>query len=201
MPTEVILQWVAHHAYGGVFCLLVFGIIGLPVPDELLLTYLGFLVYRGDVQFAPAIASAFLGTMCGISLSYLLGRTLGLGILHRYGKYLRITPEMLHRTHDWFERSGKWSLTFGYFVPGVRHLTAYAAGAAELEPHEFAAFAYTGGAFWVLTFVSLGYFLGDAWLRVLEKFHRGALIATGIAAVAALLYYLVWRIMRRRASK
>ncbi|MBI1749607.1 MAG: DedA family protein [Acidobacteria bacterium] len=197
MPTEAILQWVAHHAYGGVFCLLMFGIVGLPVPDELLLTYLGYLVYRGDVQFAPAIASAFLGTMCGISLSYVLGRTLGLRILHKYGKYVHVTPEMLHRAHDWFEHIGKWSLTFGYFVPGVRHLTAYVAGTAELEPHAFAAFAYTGGIFWVLTFVSLGYFLGDAWLRVLETFHRGALILTGIAAAIVILFLLV-RWMRRK---
>lgn len=201
MPAEAILQWVAHHAYGGVFFLLMFGIVGLPVPDELLLTYLGYLVNRGDVLFAPAVACAFLGTTCGISVSFLLGRTLGLRILHRYGKFVRITPEMLQRTHNWFERIGKWSLTFGYFVPGVRHLTAYVAGTAELEPHEFAAFAYTGGAFWVLTFVSLGYFLGEAWLRVLQKFHRGASIATGIAAVAALLYCLVWQIKRRKVSQ
>ena len=196
MPTEAILHWVAQHAYGGVFLLLMFGIIGLPVPDELLLTYLGYLVSRGDVRFAPAMACAFLGTTCGISLSYTLGRTLGLRILHKYGKYVHVTPEMLHRTHDWFERVGKWSLTFGYFVPGVRHLTAYVAGAAELEPHEFAAFAYTGGVIWVLTFVSLGYFLGEAWLRVLEKFHRGALLATGIVAALVIISLFVrwmWR--------
>jgi membrane protein DedA with SNARE-associated domain len=199
MPTEAILQWVAHHAYGGVFFLLMFGIIGLPVPDELLLTYLGYLAYRGDVQFAPTVACAFLGTTCGISFSYMLGRTLGLRILHKYGKYVRVTPEMLHRTHEWFERIGKWSLTFGYFVPGVRHLTAYVAGTAELEPHEFAAFAYTGGAFWVLTFISLGYFLGEAWLRVLEKFHRGALLATTIAAAVVILFLLV-RWMRRKKT-
>ena len=197
MPLEAILQWVAHHAYGGVFLLLMFGIIGLPVPDELLLTFLGYLVYRGDVHFVPAVACAFLGTTCGISFSYLLGRTLGLRILHKYGNYVRVTPQALHRTHDWFERIGKWSLTFGYFVPGVRHLTAYVAGAAELEPHEFAAFAYTGGAFWVLTFVSLGYFLGEAWLRVHEKILRVAPLATGIAVAFVILFLLV-RWMRRK---
>ena len=200
MPTEVILQWVAHHAYGGIFFLLMFGIIGLPVPDELLLTYLGYLAFRGDVQLVPAIASAFLGTTCGISTSYVLGRTLGLSILHKYGSFLHVTPERLLFVHNWFERIGKWTLTFGYFVPGVRHLTAYVAGTAELEPPRFALFAYTGGVFWVLTFVSLGYFLGDAWLRAIQKFHRGALLATAIVAVVALLYLLVLRIRKRRTS-
>jgi membrane protein DedA with SNARE-associated domain len=198
MPMEAILQWVAHHAYGGIFFLLMFGIIGLPVPDELLLTYLGYLVFRGDVQFAPGVTCAFLGTTCGISSSYLLGRTLGLGILHRYGKYVRVTPDMLQRVHNWFEHIGKWSLTFGYFVPGVRHLTAYVAGTAELELRKFAAFAYPGGALWVLTFVSLGYFLGEAWLRVIQKFHRGALVVTGIVvAIAIILLFLRWTLRKR----
>ena len=47
---------------------------------------------------------------------------------HRYGRYLRIREEHLNRAHTWFERAGHWSLTFGYFIPGVRHFTAYAAG-------------------------------------------------------------------------
>ena len=198
MPTEAILQWVAHHAYGGVFLLLMFGVVGLPVPDELLLTFLGYLISHGDVRFVPAVLCAFLGTTCGISLSYLLGRTLGLRILHKYGKYVRVTPELLKRTHDWFQRAGKWSLTFGYFVPGVRHLTAYVAGAAELELPQFALFAYPGGAIWVLTFISLGYFLGEAWLRVLEKFHRTALIATGIVAAIVIIFFLVRWIRRKK---
>jgi membrane protein DedA with SNARE-associated domain len=199
MPTEAVLQWMAHHAYGGVFCLLMFGIAGLPVPDELLMTYVGFLVHRGDLRIAPALASAFLGTICGITLSYVLGRTLGLRVLRRYGRYVHVTPELLARTHNWFERVGKWSLTFGYFVPGVRHLTAYVAGAAELEPHEFGMFAYTGGAFWVLTFVTLGYTLGEAWLRVIKKIQGAMLVFTAIASAALLIYLLARRLRPKKA--
>ena len=103
------------------------------------------------------------GTICGITFSYTLGRTFGLALIHRFGKYIHLTEERLAKAHAFFERVGHWSLTFGYFVPGVRHLTAYAAGVSYVQPHIFAVFAYFGALLWATTFMSLGYFLGDRW--------------------------------------
>ncbi|HWQ56307.1 MAG TPA: hypothetical protein VN442_21650 [Bryobacteraceae bacterium] len=67
-------------------------------------------------------------TRTGITASYILGRTLGIGLICRYERYVHLTGERIAKAHDWFERVGRWALTFGYYVPGVRHLTAYAAG-------------------------------------------------------------------------
>ena len=117
------------------------GIVGLPVPDETLLTFSGYLIFSGHLRPGPALAAALAGSMCGISISYLLGRTFGAALLHRYGRYVHLTEERIAKAHEWFERAGRWGLTFGYFIPGVRHFTAYAAGMSELEPHVFAVFA------------------------------------------------------------
>ncbi len=89
--------------------------------------------------------------------------------------------ERVHRVHDWFHRVGGFTLTLGYFVPGVRHLTAYVAGASELEYRTFALFAYPGGLLWISTFLTLGYFLGDRWNRIAGKVHKEVLIAAGVA--------------------
>ncbi len=90
-------------------------------------------------------------------MSYWLGRTFGMKLIHGMGEYVRITEEHVHKAHAWFERVGHWGLTFGYFVPGVRHLTAYAAGMSEVAPHQFAVFAYSGG-------VPLGGYISEPWL-------------------------------------
>ena len=45
--------WIAQYGYLAIFCLLMFGIVGLPVPDETLLTFTGYLVYKGTLS-APA---------------------------------------------------------------------------------------------------------------------------------------------------
>ena len=52
---STVLQWVATYGYVAIFSLLVFGIVGLPVPDEFLLTGCGFLVYQGHLQLVPTV--------------------------------------------------------------------------------------------------------------------------------------------------
>ena len=194
---QQILAWITQYGYAAIFVLLIFGIVGLPVPDETLLTFSGYLIYRGNFSLPLAFGSAALGSACGMTISYLLGRALGIRVLHRYGRYLHLSEERLARAHSWFERIGHWALTFGYFIPGVRHLTAYAAGMSEVAPHQFAVFAYSGTILWVTTFLSLGYFLGDRWEAVEQNIHHylviGSLALGGLVAA-----YLVWRRWFRR---
>ncbi len=195
-----ILAWITQYGYAAIFGLLIFGIVGLPVPDETLLTFTGYLVFKGNLSLPLAYLSALVGSACGITVSYTLGRVFGLKLIHRYGKYLRIKEEHVNRAHAWFERVGHWGLTFGYFVPGVRHLTAYAAGMSDLEPHQFAIFAYTGAVLWVATFIGLGYFLGERWQAVqrnVDHYLVGITIAAAILAGA----YLLWRKLRKATGR
>jgi membrane protein DedA with SNARE-associated domain len=191
---------IAQYGYAAIFFLLVLGIVGLPVPDETLLTFTGYLIFRGQLKVVPAFLAALLGSGCGITLSYVLGRTFGARLLHRYGRYIHLTEERIAYAHNWFERLGRWTLTIGYFIPGVRHFTAYAAGMSELEPHVFAAFAYSGALLWVSTFLTLGYVLGERWSATSERIHRYLLIACAIAAALAAVYLLYWKIRRGRRA-
>jgi len=151
-------QLIHHYGSFGLFFLLAIGIIGLPVPDETLLLLAGFLAAKGKITLFGIIFAAFSGSICGISLSYFLGRTLGYHASHRYGKYIGFTQAKLKRTHDWFEKYGKWLLLFGYYIPGVRHLTGLVAGTTKLDYRIFALFAYTGAICWSSTFLIIGYF-------------------------------------------
>ena len=194
MLSQTLIRWIAEYGYVAIFSLLTLGIVGLPVPDETLLTFAGFLVHQGSLQPLPTLAAAFLGSCLGMTLSYALGRTLGLFLLHKYGHWVGLSQEKLDRVHRWFERAGRWTLTFGYFFPGVRHLTAYVAGVSKLELPVFALFAFTGGFFWSAVFLSLGYFLGKRWAGVSETMRGPLLLASAVVAVAGLLYWLVkWK--------
>jgi membrane protein DedA with SNARE-associated domain len=189
---QQVLDWISRYGYPAIFGLLMLGIVGLPVPDETLLAFTGYLVFSHHLQAAPAFITVLLGTMCGITLSYTLGRTFGLALIHRFGKYIHLTEERLAKAHRFFERVGHWSLTFGYFVPGVRHLTAYAAGVSYVQPRVFALFAYLGALLWASTFLSIGYFLGDRWQAVSERIHHHSAIAA-LAIGGLIVLYLVWR--------
>lgn len=196
---ELFEYWISNYGYYGITVLLALGIVGLPIPDETLLTFAGYLIFRGRLQALPTLAAALAGSISGITISYVLGRTTGYPLLHKYGRYVRVTQKELDRVHDFYHRVGGLSLTFGYYIAGVRHLTAYVAGASKLEYRVFAAFAYSGALVWASTFIFLGYTLGERWTQILGLVHEFGLIA-GVVVVLAVAAYAVW-FWRRRARK
>jgi membrane protein DedA with SNARE-associated domain len=194
-----VVQFIQHYAYGGIFTILMLGIVGIPVPDEFLLTFVGYLVFSRQLTFVPAVGAAFAGSACGITLSYMLGRTAGTWVVHRFGRWLHLDEKDLDRAHGWFSRFGGWSITFGYFIAGVRHLTALAAGMSKFEPQKFALFAYLGALLWTTTFIGLGVFLGEGWHEGSRPFRHLSVIALGVVGTAILAWAL-WRILLKRKT-
>ena len=187
---EVVFQWVSTYGYGALFVLLMLGVVGLPIPDETLLVFCGYLIFRGTLHPAWTLITAVLGSWCGISLSYWIGRTLGLGVAHRFGKYLHLDETRLYRVQRWFEHSGHWALFGGYYIAGVRHLTAIIAGASELRFGTFMLFAWSGGVCWATAFLTLGYFVGEDWRRIAEGIDRYLLYGSMAVIAVVLLYFM-----------
>lgn len=187
-------EWLIKYGAFAIFILLMLGIIAVPVPEETLMVISGLLMKTGKLNITHTIIAAYLGSVCGITGSYLIGRTVGIYFIHKYGSWLGLTEERLKTAHVWFEKYGKWSLVVGYFIPGVRHFTGIVAGATTLSYREFALYAYTGAFFWVSTFLSLGYFFGKYWEKVFEIIDFDTGVTIGVSLVVVLLaVYLIKR--------
>ena len=195
MLSETILRWITEYGYLAIFVLMA---LGTPIPDEGLLAFAGYLVYEGRLQLFPTMAAAFLGSVCGITLSYGLGRTVGHYLVTKFGPAVQITEDKVTRVHTWFDRVGKWGLLFGYFLPGVRHLIAFGAGTSKLPLSVFASFAYTGGFIWSVTFISAGYFLGSQWTIVFGTVRPNLVMGSVVTVALFLLYLFVWQYWRKR---
>jgi membrane protein DedA with SNARE-associated domain len=194
---DAVFQWISTYGYPAIFVLLTLGVVGIPIPDETLLVFCGYLISKGKMNPFVAWIFALMGSWCGISLSYFIGRTFGIGVVHKFGKYLHLDEERLAKIHQWFDRIGHWALLFGYYIAGVRHFTAIVAGTSRLGFPSFMAYAWTGGLLWVTTFLTLGYFLGENWQRVAEIVHHDIVEVSIVLIVVAIGYY--W--WRKRAKK
>jgi membrane protein DedA with SNARE-associated domain len=185
------VPFLVKHSYCGIFALLGLGFLGLPMPDETIMACAGALVAKGILGFPQTMMAAFAGTACGVTIEFLLGRYFGYPFLEKYACKMRINPNHLHKAEAWYGRYGKFALFVGYFIPGIRHMTAIFAGISKMPFRLFATFAFTGGFLWTLTFVSMGYFLGEEWKHVAAFSHRYIVPLIIIAIViAALIVYL-----------
>ncbi|MDE3153679.1 MAG: DedA family protein [Acidobacteriota bacterium] len=189
---STLLGWLSQYGPFALFGLLMLGIFGVPVPDETLLVIAGTLVGKGEMPLAWTFGAAIAGSSTGISLSYLVGRLAGPPAVRTFGRLVRVSEQTLVLVERWFERIGKWTLTFGYYVPGVRHLTAIAAGASRLPAGIFMAFAYSGAILWSATFLWLGYEVGDNWPTVLDTARRHIGLGAGVAIVV-IIAWAWWR--------
>jgi membrane protein DedA with SNARE-associated domain len=194
---ESIPHFLSTYGYLGIFLLLMVGIVGLPIPDEVVLMFAGYLIFKGYFHPLPTAATAILGTFCGITVSYSLGRSLGYYFLQKYGHYIHISLEKLARAQSWFHRVGKWAIFFGYFIVGVRHLTALTAGASRVRFRVFALFAYSGGFLWALSYICLGFFLGEELPKFSPELRRGFFIGSGIV-ILSISAFFIFRYFRNR---
>jgi len=174
--------WVGQYGYPAIFFLLIGGIVGFPVPDQLLLVISGYLVLTKALSLAPTLFTAVLGSICGITLSYLLGRGSG-----NYLAKSHFAASRLENARRWFERFGGWTLVFGYFVPGIRNLIGFTSGMMRLKPRFFAPYAYSGAVISSLTCVGLGYFFGSQANWALASAGRFALL---LAMAAAAIFFI-----------
>jgi membrane protein DedA with SNARE-associated domain len=180
---QQLLAWVSHYGAVALFGLLACGIVGLPIPNETLLTLAGALVRKGELHLIPTVVAACAGNIVGVAASYILGRFAGMtSWVHNH-----LQTSMVNLEH-WFEKTGKWALVFGYFIPGVRHLTALAAGSSGFPFRIFVPFAFGGAVVWTLLFLALGYYIGARLPASFEDIHNKALLACLLAALLVAIY-------------
>lgn len=196
---QTVIAWLAHFGAPALFALLMIGVFGLPIPDETILVVAGLLVGRGQLRAVPTAVAAIGGAVVGITVSYWIGRFAGLPLLVRYGAAIHVDQPLMTRVSGWFARYGKWLLTVGYFVPGIRHLTAVVAGASRLSGWTFSAFAFSGAVLWVSCFLAIGYVLGDQWRAFVSDLHRHVAIVSSVVVAAASGY--VWWVRARAAPR
>lgn len=177
------------------------GIVGLPIPDETILTVSGFFVFQRHLHFIPTIASAFFGSATGITISYLIGKKFGTLAIKKFQPFLHINEEKLDKTKKWFDKSGGWILFAGYFIPVVRHLTAIVAGSMKTKYTSFMGYAYSGCLLWVNTFVTLGYFSGKNWEKIKDNIQDNILLLVIAAVFLAAGYAVIHSLFLHRKKK
>jgi membrane protein DedA with SNARE-associated domain len=189
---------IAKYSYLGIFIATGLGILGFPIPDETFVAFIGFMTFQGKLYFPVALVVAFMGTSCGITIGYLLGRRYGNPFIEKYSDRMRIGPENLHRAEEFYKKYGKVVLTIGYFIPGVRHVFAILAGISLMSYKTFAVFAYSGGFLWTLTFVSLGRYLGKQWHHV-SAYSFGYFVPVAVIVMVILIITLYLK--NRKSSR
>lgn len=150
----------------------VFGIVmlesmGLPLPGETaLVTASLYSASTHQISILSVVIAAALAAIIGDNLGYLIGRSIGLRFLVKYGHHVGINERRLKLGQYLFHRHGGKIVFFGRFVAILRTLAALLAGANLMRWPQFLLMNALGGVFWAAVFGFGAYQLGEQMKRV-----------------------------------
>ena len=183
-----------RFGYIVLYILLTLELMALPFPGEVLMTYCGFLVFKGNLNYIASIIFSTAGIITGVTISYFIGTKLDKQTFDKYGNKLHLGVDKLEKVSKWFDKYGYGFLIMVCFIPGVRHVTGYFSGITKIPYKKFAINSYLGALMWCTTFISLGKIFGDNY----NKFHSNMTKVLMISVVGLLLILFIIYLIKKR---
>ncbi|RMH22526.1 MAG: hypothetical protein D6696_03000 [Acidobacteria bacterium] len=156
-----------------------------------------FLAGQGVIGWGEIFAAAFAGGLLGAVAAYLLGRRYGLRAVRRLTPRRRSRFRSRERVQRLFARFGERVLLLNRFLPVVRGLMLYAAGAMHLRLRPVLVYCTVGNLPWIVLLMTVGMLTGGSWDQILASF-RGYSQLLGAFAFGVLLLWLGWLVWQYR---
>lgn len=186
-----ITELLNQYGYVVLYLALLLELLGLPLPGEILMTYCGFLVLQGKLNFIICILFAAAGIISGITIAYFVGKKLGEGFFFKYGAKFHMGPDKMKKMTKLMDKYGNGLLIVAYFIPGVRHITGYISGVLNMDFKKFAINAYLGAIIWPFTFMIIGKTLGGDWGKLTKSISKYLIIGCIVIGILLIIAYAV----------
>lgn len=180
--------------------------IGFFLPGDSLLFIAGLFIAEGTIDPVGAepatnlivvmgslIAAAIVGDQTG----YVIGRKIGPRLFTRPKSFF-FRPEYIEKTREFYDRHGGKTIIIGRFVPIIRTFAPVVAGVARLEYRKFVFYNITGGFLWIISMLSLGYFIGVQFKPYVKLITLGIIIISVLPVIKTV--WDEWRKARRNKA-
>jgi membrane-associated protein len=165
--------------------------VPVPVPGDFLMLYLGVRAGEGRVPLWQAIAVMEAATLIGATVLYVAARVAGRGLVYRYGRFIRLTPDRLDSAEHWLTKHGTRAVFLGRLVPGLRIVTAVACGVFSVPAPIFLPAMGLGALLYIVVYTLLGYYIGQPVLGLLEQLHLPLGLLGSLVPLAIIVWWTV----------
>lgn len=162
--------------------------LGLPLPGETVL--IAAALYAGSTQelsIWSVLIAGVLGGTIGNFIAFWVGREYGYRLLLRYGPYLHLSESRIKIGQYLFMRHGSKVVFAARFVPLLRSVVGFLAGANYMPWRDFWIANVAGAVVWVGIDTLGAYFVGAEIKRLAAPVG----IAVGLAVVTVLVLVAV----------
>ena len=197
MMNNFIIDFSQQFSYTIAFVLLFLSGVGLPLPEEIVLFVLGYLIFLGQMHWLPAIILSLVGILLGDVVGYFFGLKKGVWLINLI-KVKHFLPERLfYKVEKFFKKHGNWAVFFARFFVGFRFYMSIVAGYFKMPFKKFIFYDALGAIIWTPFVIFLSYHVGNLALIIADAkkiTHRVYLVA-GIVFLIILFINFLWEIL------
>jgi membrane protein DedA with SNARE-associated domain len=192
LPMSALIAVPAGIGYPVLFAFVAAESAGALVPGETSLIIAAALAAQGQLSFPLVVMVAAGAAIFGDNIGYLIGRRGLRWLVDRPGRWAAGRRQLVERGEEFFARRGSAAVFFGRWLPGLRVITSWLAGAERMPWPRFLLWNALGGIAWASTIGALAYVLGRS--------ASGSLSAIGFVGIGvAVVVYLSIRVRRWHA--
>ncbi|MEK4739324.1 alkaline phosphatase [Bacillus cereus] len=188
MELHELISYIEQYGYWALFFCLWLGIIGMPIPDEMIVMSGGFVSSLGVLSVIPAFLLTYLGVVSGLSLGYILGKIFGIRVLKKLMKKKK--AKYLLKSQEIVGKYGHYALVISYFIPVVRHIVPYLVGMNNMSFKTYAIYSYVTGFIWTLVYFVLGSIFGKHIEMIVTLVTEYGIYFGGIVIIVSSISYV-----------
>lgn len=194
----IITNLISTGGYPALFILTILDSMVLPVPNEAIMPFAGFLISSGRFSFFGVISVSTIGGLLGALTSYAIGYYGAEAFVRRFGKYARLNLEDLNKTHNFFTKYGEKIILISRFIPLVRQFISIPAGAGKMNLTKFCLYTAIGSALWNSAITGFGYMLGKNWTNLKQYTYYFDIVMSGLAIL--FMIYVIYKIRKSKKT-
>lgn len=165
------------------------GLVVTPfLPGDSLIFAAATFAAMGMLNIYALVGILIVAAILGDTANYEIGRYFGDKLIKIGGGRL-IKQEHLDKTNSFYEKYGGKTIIIARFVPIVRTLAPFVAGIGKMTYKKFISFNAIGGALWVISVSSCGYFFGTIPI-IKDNFSIAVIVIVLISIMPAVIEIL-----------
>ena len=173
------------------------GVVVMPfLPGDSLLFVVGAMCGVGLMSYPVTLGLLTAAAVLGNQSNYTIGHYFGPKVF-QWEDSRFFNKRAFEQAHAFYEKYGGITIVAARFMPFLRTFAPFVAGVARMTRSKFSFYDVTGGALWVGSIVTAGYFFGSVpWVKEnLDKIIWAMIVLPGL-----IILFGAWKSRRKSAQ-
>ena len=153
---ELFQEYLQQYGYLCVFILVFIEYANAPLPSEVVLPLIGFLITDGYMKFIPALIVSIVAGALGSLINYMIGRYFREWTMKVIISKSEKLETSLRESMKWINKYGNLSVMLGRVIPLIRTIISIPAGLVKMPIGEYILFSSLGIGIWNGILISMG---------------------------------------------